>query len=110
MTHPYPSGQPAIPINCGELLFVALSHTLDYIDEHGEFPPGMSQNMRQVLSRYDRDRNAVMQMRGIPVQAVQRYTAVAAEKLAEWIDKQAARHEAAEADFTKWTEELKSDG
>ncbi|QSM01113.1 hypothetical protein SEA_NANOSMITE_68 [Mycobacterium phage Nanosmite] len=102
----YPTNAASLPVNIAELVYVAFSHTLDYLDKHGHFPPEMQHNMRKVAKAYDRDRTAALNRRGVPTVVVQKYTANAASKLAEWIDREAEKHETSDADFDKWAEEL----
>ncbi|APQ42175.1 hypothetical protein J4U02_gp069 [Mycobacterium phage Aziz] len=105
----YPSNAPSLPVNIAELVYVAFSHTLDYLDKHGHFPPEMQHNMRKVAQTYERDRTAALNQRGVPTPVVQKYTATAASRLAEWIDEQAEKHETSELDFEQWAKELASD-
>lgn len=80
---------------------------MDYLDEFGHYPPGMAINMRSVLSRYDADRTAALKIAGITEEASKRYTAISAEKLAEWLDSKASKDEATDTHFTAWLEELR---
>ncbi|AEK09981.1 hypothetical protein FDH96_gp069 [Mycobacterium phage Rey] len=105
----YPSSAPSLPVNLAELVYVALSHTLDYLDRHGTFPPEMQHNMRKVAKSYDRDRTAALNHRGVPTAVVQKYTEAAANRLAEWIDEQAEKNETSELDFEQWAKEMTSD-
>ncbi|NGX08749.1 hypothetical protein [Mycobacteroides franklinii] len=100
------SSAAQIPISYGEVLFVALSHVLDYLDKHGEYPPGMATNMRVVLAAYDHDRTKLLQSRGISDVAVKRYTTQSAEGLAKWLDSKALRDENSSEHFEEWSKEL----
>ncbi|CPS10133.1 hypothetical protein [Mycobacteroides abscessus] len=95
-----------IPISYGEVLYVALSHVLDYLEEHGEYPHGMAANIRVVLASYDHDRTKLLQSRGISEVAVKRYTAQSAEGLAKWLDSKALRDENSTEHFQEWAREL----
>ncbi|MDM2418385.1 Uncharacterised protein [Mycobacteroides abscessus subsp. massiliense] len=105
-----PSNQfPQIPAYTGEMLYVALSHVLDYIDTHGDYPPGMVENMRAVLAMYAQQRTAALKSRGITEKSIEQATAETAENLAKWLDEKAHRTEQAESHFDEWTRELSSD-
>ncbi|AER26104.1 hypothetical protein SSEA_SKINNY_63 [Mycobacterium phage Skinny] len=102
----YPSNSPSIPAKVAELVYAALGHTLNQIDQHGTIPMDMRRNMRKVLQAYDRDRTAALNRRGVPTAVVQEYKAAAAAKLAEWLAKQADKVEVDESDFEQWAKEL----
>lgn len=97
---------PHIPATLGEVLFVSLTHVLDYLAEHGTYPERMSVNMRKVLAAYARDRRKALGVQGISPEGIDRYTAMATESLDKWLDQQATRVQAVEGDFDKWAEEL----
>lgn len=99
----------SIPANIGEVLYVSLSHVLDFIEEHGEYPERMRLNMRKVLAAYNRDRAKALAKQGRSGEDIARYTALAAESLARWLDNQAKKQEANDEDFERWAEELSSD-
>lgn len=100
-----PTSTALIPLGVGELMYVSLAHVLDYVSEHGTYPPGLRENMRQVLRRYERDRTNALVERGFPATAVLTYTQNATAKLNEWIDQKSARTEAAQEHFNQWLEE-----
>ncbi|OHU64002.1 hypothetical protein [Mycobacteroides chelonae] len=100
------SSAAQIPVSYGEILYVALSHVLDYLEEHGEYPAGMATNIRVVLAAYNHDRTKTLQARGISEEAVKRYTAHSAEGLAKWLGSKALRDENSSEHFEEWSKEL----
>lgn len=104
-----PSTPPLIPLTISEVVYVAFSSTLDWLEKNSDYPPGMLANMRRVVEKYDSDRAASLKSRGFREDVIRAYTDAAASKLVEWLDAQAAKNDVSQGDFDKWYEELSGD-
>lgn len=103
------SAIPLIPVTIAEVVYVAFASTLDWLETNTDYPPGMAENMRKVLAKYNTDRTEALKKKGFTPSVIDAYTSTAAEKLAEWVDKQAAKNEMNQHDFNQWLEELRDE-
>lgn len=99
-----------VPATLGEILYVSLTHVLDYVDEHGTYPPHMRSDMRNILKSYAQERNRYLTQQGVSVRAINRYTLVSSNSLQKWLKNRASRADLSQDDFNQWQKELENGG
>lgn len=97
---------PMIPVAAAEILYVALDHVLTHIEQNGEYPKHMADDMRRVLGTYHKVRANAMAHRGLDATSVAKYTQTAQRSLARWLDSRAAKTVELSEHFDQWKEEL----